>query len=202
MFDFAYYGNTIASSTIVSDIVSNATPLQTSAIELGIFALFSLPAFTIERIGHRLLQIVGFAAMAVLFLLVWAIPGASTEVGLFVIIFGASYFFAQFGPNTTTFVIPSESFPADVRTTGNGIASGVAKVGTFGGAALLPALVTSSGPTDMILVPAALMTAAALLSLLLPEPSGTSLEKISDDSLTAERQPNAKLSSGLSRTRP
>ena len=185
LFDFAYYGDTIASDSIVSKVAKHATPLQTSAIELGIFAIFSLPAFyiaafTIDRIGRRRLQIAGFIGMTLFFALVWAVPGASTAIAPFVLLFGATYFFSQFGPNTTTFVYPSEIFPVDVRTTGNGIASGIAKVGAFAGAAILPALVTSWGLPDMILIPAALSLAGALFTLLLPEPSRSTLEDISE----------------------
>ena len=185
LFDFAYYGDTIASDSIVSKVAKHATPLQTSAIELAIFAIFSLPAFyvaafTIDRIGRRRLQIIGFVGVALFFALVAAIPGAATNIAPFVLLFGATYFFSQFGPNTTTFVYPSEIFPVDVRTTGNGIASGVAKVGAFAGAAILPALVTSWGLSDMILIPVGLSLVGALFTLLLPEPSGSTLEEISE----------------------
>lgn len=187
LFDFAYYGDTIASDSIVKKVAAHATPLQTSGIELGIFAIFSLPAFylaafTIDRLGRRLLQIIGFVGIAVFFALVWAIPGVSGDVIPFIVLFGATYFFSQFGPNTTTFVYPSEVFPVDVRTTGNGIAAGVAKIGAFAGAAILPALVDSWGLTSMVLIPAALAAAGALLTLMLPEPSGATLEQISEPS--------------------
>lgn len=186
LFDFAYYGDTIASSQIVTKVASDATPLQTSAIELGIFAVFSLPAFylaafTIDGLGRRRLQIIGFAGVALFFFAVWAIPSAGTTLALFIILFGATYWFSQWGPNTTTFVIPSEIFPVHVRTTADGIASGVAKVGAFGGAAVLPALVTSWGLTSMVLVPAGMSVAGALLTLLLPEPSGSTLEQMTED---------------------
>ncbi len=32
----------------------------------------------------------------------------------FLILFGATYFFSEFGPNTTTFVYPAEIFPVQV----------------------------------------------------------------------------------------
>ncbi|HTX30191.1 MAG TPA: MFS transporter [Solirubrobacteraceae bacterium] len=196
LFDFAYYGDTIASDSIVKKVVSHATPLQTSGIELGIFAIFSLPAFylaafTIDRIGRRLLQIIGFVGIAVFFALVWAIPGASTATIPFILLFGATYFFSQWGPNTTTFVYPSEIFPVDVRTTGNGIASGVAKLGAFAGAAVLPALVDSMGISQMVLIPAAVALAGALFTLTLPEPKGKTLEEISDTAPSrSERGPD------------
>ena len=81
--------------------------------------------------------------------------------------------------NTTTFLYPLEIFPVDVRTTGNGIPSGVAKIGAFAGAAMLPALVTGWGLTDTILIPAALSLCGVLFTLLVPEPFGSTLESIS-----------------------
>jgi len=196
LFDFAYYGDTIASDSIVKKVVAHATPLQTSGIELGIFAIFSLPAFyiaafTIDRIGRRRLQIFGFLGIAVFFALVWAIPGATGATIPFILLFGATYFFSQCGPNTTTFVYPSEIFPVDVRTTGNGIASGIAKMGAFAGAAILPALVDSMGISDMVLIPAALALAGAIFTLMLPEPAGNTLEEISEPSsrTAANQQP-------------
>ena len=78
--------------------------------------------------------------MALFFALVCVAPGASANIAPFVLLFGTTYFFSQFAPNTTTFVYPSEIFPVDVRTTGNGIAAGIAKIGAFAGAAVLPAL--------------------------------------------------------------
>jgi MFS family permease len=40
----------------------------------------------------------------------------------FLLLFGAAYFFSEFGPNTTTFVYPAEIFPVRVRTTCHGVA--------------------------------------------------------------------------------
>ncbi|MGO9907879.1 MAG: MFS transporter [Solirubrobacteraceae bacterium] len=112
-----------------------------------------MAAFTIDRVGRRLLQIIGFVGVEMFFALVWAIPGVSGELIPFILLFGATYFFSQFGPNTTTFVYPSEIFPVDARTTGNGIAAGVAKIGAFAGALFTlmlpePSRATLEGPED------------------------------------------------------
>ena len=48
----------------------------------------------------------------------------TTMVVPFLLVFGLSYFFIEFGPNMTTFVLPSEVFPVSMRTTGHGIAGG------------------------------------------------------------------------------
>jgi hypothetical protein len=54
-----------------------------------------------------------------------------------------SYFFTEFGPNMTTFVLPSELYPVSMRTTGDGISAGIGKLGAFIGVFLFPVLQTS-----------------------------------------------------------
>lgn len=194
LFDFAYYGDTIGSAQIVKKVVSHASVLQTSAINLAIFAIFSLPAFylaafTIDRIGRRTMQVVGFLGIAVGFLVLATVPTARTETALFIIVFGATYFFSQFGPNTTTFVFPAELFPASARTTGDGIAAGIAKLGAFAGAAALPALLTSLGLATMVLIPAGVAALGALITMFLPETKRRSLESLTDDPILDRPSP-------------
>ena len=55
-------------------------------------------------------------------------------------VYGVSYFFTEFGPNSTTFVYPAEIFPVEGRTTGHGIASAAGKLGGFIGVFLFPIL--------------------------------------------------------------
>jgi hypothetical protein len=78
------------------------------------------------------------------------VPGLTTTVAPFVAIFGLSYFFIQFGRNTTTFVLPSEVFPTRFRTTGHGIAAGVGKAGAFAGVFLVPQLELHVGLRGML----------------------------------------------------
>ena len=54
-------------------------------------------------------------------------PGAGGFIALFVI----TSFFQNFGPNTTTFIIPGEMFPTRYRSTCHGIAAACGKVGAI-----------------------------------------------------------------------
>ena len=63
----------------------------------------------------------------------------------FLIIYGVSYFFTEFGPNSTTFVYPAEIFPVKARTTGHGIAAAAGKLGGFVGVFLFPILMAWHG---------------------------------------------------------
>jgi hypothetical protein len=71
--------------------------------------------------------------VAAAFFLLWAVPGATTTITPFLVLFGATYFFSEFGPNTTTFVYPAEIFPVRVRTTSHGTAAAAGKLGAFVG---------------------------------------------------------------------
>jgi len=69
----------------------------------------------------------------------------TTTVAPFLLVYGVSYFFTEFGPNMTTFVMPSEIYPVDMRATGHGISAGVGKLGAFIGVFLFPVLNSSLG---------------------------------------------------------
>lgn len=99
----------------------------------------------------------------------------------FLILFGVSYFFAEFGPNTTTFVTAAECFPTAVRSTAHGIASGFAKVGAFIGVFLFPVIQRDLGTGGALELSAGFSLIGMLLTLLIPETAGRSLDEISRD---------------------
>jgi len=99
----------------------------------------------------------------------------------FLLVYGVSYFFTEFGPNMTTFVLPGELFPTRFRATGHGISAGIGKLGAFIGVFLFPILQSSLGLRGTLLLTAGVSGLGALLTLVLPEPAGLSLEEISGD---------------------
>ena len=94
----------------------------------------------------------------------------------FLLLFGASYFFAEFGPNTTTFVMAAECYPTSVRATGHGLSAGIAKLGAFIGVYLFPQISSAFGLAGALKFAAGMALIGTLLTLLLPEPSRRSLE--------------------------
>jgi MFS family permease len=154
------------------------------ALQLTIFVVAALPGYIfgilyLDRIGHRRLQRIGFAAMGACFAIIAVIPGMTTTVAPFLLVYGVSYFFTQFGPNMTTFVIPSEVFPVALRATGHGISAGIGKLGAFIGVFLFPVLQTSFGLRGTLLLTAGVSVLGFTLTRVLPEPAGTSLDDIS-----------------------
>lgn len=176
--------------------------LQTS-YTLAIFAVAALPAYllaawNIDRIGRRAMQTFGFVMIAAAFFLLWAVPGATTTVGPFLVLFGATYTFSEFGPNTTTFVYPAEIFPVRVRTTAHGIAAAAGKVGAFVGTCALTSLLPriGLGDTSLIVAMVALLGAVVTISTL-PEPKGQSLEDITEE----PAMPSSAIALGLAQSR-
>ena len=96
------------------------------------------------------------------------------------ILFGLSYFFTEFGPNTTTFVYPAEIFPVQLRTTAHGFAAAMGKLGAFVGAFLFPYMLSgwSLSGTERVVAAVSLL-GLAVTAFSLPEPMGRSLEEIS-----------------------
>jgi MFS transporter, PHS family, inorganic phosphate transporter len=183
LLDYAYYGNTISTPQILSLISPTASTMTKIAIQLAIFVVAAVPGYVLaiarlDRIGHRRLQIIGFAMMGLCFLVIAAIPGMTTTVAPFLLVYGVSYFFTEFGPNMTTFVMPSELYPVSMRATGHGISAGVGKLGAFIGVFLFPVLNNHLGLRGTLLLTAGVSVAGLALTLVLPEPAGRSLEEI------------------------
>ena len=184
LMDAAYYGNTVSSPLVLSALGGNESLLHKTLTQLGVFVAFAAPgyavaALTMDRLGRKTIQVLGFGMMAVFFLILALIPNLEKMVTPFLVIYGLSYFFTEFGPNATTFVYPSEIFPVRVRTTGHGIAAAMGKLGGFVGVFVFPYLMHWKGLLGA-------ESAAAIASVLglvvtatmLPETKGKSLEEI------------------------
>ena len=190
LLDFCYYGNTISTPEILKLLNPHASLLHNTLVQLAIFAIFAVPGYIVailllDKTGRRSIQVLGFGMMALMFLLIGIIPAVTKTALLFALLYGISYFFTEFGPNTTTFIYPAEIFPTQVRTTAHGISAGAGKLGAFVGAFLFPDMLASSLGVRGAEVIAGVVAALGLLLTIatLPEPRGKTLEELSDEAL-------------------
>ena len=186
LLDYAYYGNTISTPQIIKLISPTSSIMTTIAIQLAIFVVAAVPGYLLaiarmDRIGHRKLQLIGFAMMAACFAVISLVPGLTTAVLPFLLVYGISYFFTEFGPNVTTFVLAGELYPVSVRATGHGISAGIGKFGAFIGVFLFPILQKSLDLRVTLLLTAGVSALGLLLTLVLPEPAGRNLDDISGE---------------------
>jgi len=193
VFDYAYYGNSVSAPLIVKSVLGKhgaGVLTEALALQLIVFTVAAIPGYFLavhfmDRIGHRRLQWIGFLGMGTAFLLIGVIPNLTTLVTPFLLLFGVSYFFAEFGPNTTTFVLAAEMYPTSARATGNGISAGVAKVGAFLGVYLFPIIKSHFGVSGSLKLAFGMAVVGFALTLLIPEPSQRSLDDISPDEVIA-----------------
>ncbi|KAG9154852.1 hypothetical protein Leryth_023914 [Lithospermum erythrorhizon] len=151
----------------------------------------------IDRIGRFAIQLMGFFFMTV-FMFALAIPydhwtHKDNRIG-FVIMYSLTFFFANFGPNATTFVVPAEIFPARLRSTCHGISAASGKAGAIIGAFGFLYAAQSSDPkkTDAgyppgigvrnsLLVLGCINFLGVVFTFLVPESKGKSLEEMSKE---------------------
>ncbi|KAF3962712.1 hypothetical protein CMV_012810 [Castanea mollissima] len=106
--------------------------------------------------------------------------------------YSLTFFFANFGPNATTFVVPAEIFPARLRSTCHGISAASGKLGAMVGAFGFLYLAQSQDKTktdagypagigvkNSLLVLGGINFLGILFTFLVPESKGKSLEEMS-----------------------
>lgn len=137
VWDVAFYGNKLFSGPIFSALLGPGTHLLDTNLYILLNNSVALvgywfAAYTIDKawMGRVRLQVMGFLFTGALFIASAAKwDTLNVHVRLFLYIF--SSFWGQFGPNATTYVLPSESFPSEVRTVGHGISAFSGKAGAL-----------------------------------------------------------------------
>ncbi|MCL7023220.1 hypothetical protein MKW94_023441 [Papaver nudicaule] len=108
--------------------------------------------------------------------------------------YALTFFFANFGPNSTTFIIPAEIFPARLRSTCHGISAAAGKAGAIIGAFGFLYAAQNQDPkkTDhgypagigiknSLIVLGVINFIGMMFTFLVPEPNGRSLEELSGE---------------------
>jgi len=153
----------------------------------------------IDIIGRWIIQIMGFLMMTI-FMFGIAFPydywsAKEHRVG-FLIMYGLTFFFANFGPNATTFVVPAEIFPARLRSTCHGISAAAGKAGAIIGAFGFLYLSQDKDPTkrdhgypagigkkNSLIILGVINFIGMLFTFLVPEPKGQSLEEAAGEEI-------------------
>ena len=142
LFDIVFYAQNLFSASILTVVGVEDASLREVTTQNAFVALMALPGYYvavyfINRIGRRVIQLQGFVVMTVLFLvLAFFWQAIKKSAVLFIILYGLALFFSNFGPNMSTFVMPTEMFPTPIRSTCHGISAAAGKagaaIGSFG----------------------------------------------------------------------
>ncbi|OMP00842.1 General substrate transporter [Corchorus olitorius] len=145
--DIVFYSSNLFQSQIYHRFIKDHDPIKNGhqlafrvARFQAILAICStipgywVTIYFIDRIGRVRIQMIGFFFMAMVYFAI-GIPYKfywhnHINDG-FLVLYGFTFFFSNFGPNTTTFIVPAELFPARFRSTCHGISGAVGKVGAI-----------------------------------------------------------------------
>jgi PHS family inorganic phosphate transporter-like MFS transporter len=203
--DIAFYGLGLNSSIILTAI-GFGTPLTSGTqkvyenlknISVGnvILAIAGLipgywaTFFLIDKVGRKPIQLMGFTVLTVLFVIMGfgydKLTANHSSTKAFVFLYCLANFFQNFGPNTTTFVIPGEVFPTRYRSTAHGISAASGKLGAIvaqvGFAQLKNIGGTNKFVKHILEIFAFFMLTGIFSTLLLPETNQKSLEELSGE---------------------
>ncbi|KAG2727954.1 hypothetical protein I3843_01G177600 [Carya illinoinensis] len=211
LLDIAYYSQNLFQKDIFTAVGWLPSPPKMGAIEevykiakaqtlialCGLVPGYWFTVAFIDRWGRFVIQLMGFFFMSV-FMFALAIPYdhwklKGNHIG-FILLYALTFFFANFGPNSTTFIVPAEIFPARLRATCHGISAASGKAGAIVGAFgfLYAAQNTNPHLTDAgyapgigvkntLIVLGGINTLGVFFTLLVPESKGKSLEELTGE---------------------
>ncbi|KAF9892875.1 Inorganic phosphate transporter pho84 [Aspergillus nanangensis] len=192
--DIAYYGINLNQSVILKEIGYASGPdpwttlwntavgniiVQSSGYLIGFFIGIPLP----DRVGRVRQQFYSSVIVCVLYA-IWAgisAPSAGTSTGGLMAIFTLCQLVICLGPNCTTFLIPSEVFPTRVRGTAHGISAAAGKLGAVITAFAFNTVKDRIGLSGVLGLFSGIMAFTALITLMIPETKGRSVEDIEHD---------------------
>ncbi|KAK6853275.1 hypothetical protein PG995_010087 [Apiospora arundinis] len=205
--DLAFYGLGL-NNTIVLHAIGYATgntlyeQLFNNAIGTIILAVAgSLPGywmavFTIDTIGRKPLQIFGFVALTIIFSIL-GFHYHHLNQGAMLALYVIAQFFFNWGPNTTTFIVPAECFPTRYRSSGHGLSAAMGKIGAIIAQVISLPLLNKDSPVDckgsqcspwldrLMQIFALFMLCGTFVSFLIPETKGLTLEELAGEQPTS-----------------
>lgn len=198
--DVAFYGLGLNTAVILEAIGYASkgdiyTKLYNTAVgNLILICAGSLPGywasvFTMDIIGRKPIQIFGFFILTVLFCVIGFAYHRLNDGGLLGL-YIVCQFFQNFGPNTTTFVVPGECFPTRYRSTAHGLSAASGKVGAIIAQTALGTLINHNCARDgkatncwlphVMEIFALFMLVGLFLSFLIPETKRMTLEEVTE----------------------
>lgn len=178
------------------DILHNGAVGTIILVAAGSLPGYWTSIFLIDTIGRKTLQILGFSILTIIFSVIGFCYHRLSQGSLLALYIIANYFF-NFGPNTTTFIIPGESFPTRYRSTSNGVSAAMGKLGALVAQVISAPLLRKGAAPDcqgphcapgldrLMQIFALFMFAGLLVSFLVPETKGYTLEELAGEAPTS-----------------
>ncbi|KAM5544529.1 hypothetical protein V8D89_001427 [Ganoderma adspersum] len=205
--DIAFYGLGLNSSTILTAIgfgtpsanltggdkiyenLKNITVGNMILSVAGLIPGYWMTFLLVDRWGRKPIQLMGFIMLTILFCCMGFGYNklTATDGGrkAFVFLYCLTNFFQNFGPNTTTFIVPGEAFPTRYRSTAHGISAASGKLGAIVAQVGFGKLINIGGKNKfvnhLLEIFAFWMLTGIFSTLLIKETKQLSLEELSNE---------------------
>jgi len=199
LLDVAFYGLGLNISIIIATIgyakdkrvyqqLYNTAVGNLILICAGAVPGYWVTVFTVDTVGRKPIQLMGFIILTLLFFVIgFAFDDISSKALL--ALYVLCQFFFNFGPNSTTFIVPGECFPTRYRSTSHGISAASGKIGAIIAQTLIGPLRTRGATSandspwlkNVMKIFAGFMAAGIGTTMLIPETKRKTLEQITYD---------------------
>jgi PHS family inorganic phosphate transporter-like MFS transporter len=182
LFDVLFYGNTLFQPIVIEAAFGareSSDPLhllQRTAVDSLVLTSIALPGYAVAGLvmgkttcgiaqTPRFVMLQGFAAMAVLYFIIGVYWKSLRHFPfLLLFLYGLTFFFANYGPNTSTFTLPSIVYSPECRSTLNGLSAAAGKLGALVGATLFAPAADSFGDATVMLICSGIAIAAFVMT--------------------------------------
>lgn len=216
LLDVDFYANGLFNHDVTSIVLNGGQKVSAlkDACNAAFICVLGLPGYwaavlCLERFGRKNIQMFGFIAISILYLICgygrsWFLadlvaarqaglhPSPGPRQYLFLLVYGLTFFFSNFGPNTTTFIIPGEIYPSEVRATCHGLSAASGKLGAAAGAYFFPIVLGTGAASEaglrqcMAICSIIALLGAIVTFLFIPTYDGVTLDTTSYLSLDFE----------------
>jgi PHS family inorganic phosphate transporter-like MFS transporter len=184
LFDVLFYGNTLFQPIVIEaafgarEASDSQHLLQRTAVDSLVLTSIALPGYAVAGLvmgkktcgiaqTPRYVMLQGFAAMAVLYFIIGLYWKSLRHFPLLLLfLYGLTFFFANYGPNTSTFTLPSIVYSPECRSTLNGLSAAAGKLGALVGATLFAPAADSFGDAAVMLICSGIAIAAFVMTKL------------------------------------
>lgn len=187
LFDVLFYGNALFQPIVIEAAFgprNQTNPvqlLQRTAVDSLWLTAIALPGYAVAGLvlgkkkswcycgveqTPRFVMLQGFTMMAILYLFIGtAWNDLRRFPPLLVLLYSLTFFFANYGPNTTTFVLPSLVYSPECRSTFNGLSAAAGKLGALTGASLFEPVSDRIGDASVMLICALVAVMALVMTM-------------------------------------
>lgn len=184
----------IALLIIGSEILYNTAIGNLIIVLAGAVPGYWVTVATVDTLGRKPIQLGGFIILTILFIIMGFAYDKLGQNGLLAIYVLAQFFF-NFGPNSTTFIVPGECFPTRYRSTSHGISAASGKIGSIIGQGAIAPLRTRGATKDnaspwlnhVLEIFALFMLCGVFSTLMIKETKRKTLEELAEEDDYATR---------------